>query len=126
MAQRPVVSLTAEAAALLKDIFRKRGDSAPHLRVYVAGRCGSCNGIGASMAIADAPMDIDLVGVSRGVKVVVDRDGAKLLRGSVVRVVKTPDGPAFKLDIANAHCDCHGHERHLNWGGTTTPRSGRR
>lgn len=104
-----MINLTPKAAVLIKEIFKKRGDSTPHLRVYVAGRCGSCNGVGAALSITNAPMDIDTVRISRGVKVITDKYGEPLLRGSTLRVVETKDGPAFKLDNPNSSCTCHGH-----------------
>ena len=104
-----MITLTPQAAALDKKIFKKRGDATPHLRVYVSGRCGNCNGVGVALSVTDAPLDIDIVRVSRGVRVITDKYGGPLLRGSTLRVVKTEDGPAFRLDNPNSSCSCHGH-----------------
>jgi iron-sulfur cluster assembly accessory protein len=106
-AARPV-TLTTDAATLVKDIFRQRGDKTPHLRIYVAGGCGECGAVGYGMVVVAAPREHDMVITSRGVKVVLDPTSAEYITGARLEVVQTDEGPWFHIDnpSVNAQCTC--------------------
>jgi iron-sulfur cluster assembly protein len=99
-----VVSLTEAAAAKLRELTA--GETNPNigLRVYVYS--GGCSGFRYGMMLEDAPTPEDRVMESRGIRVYIDPDSIRYLKGSEIDYVDTLMGAGFTVHNPNAVAAC--------------------
>jgi iron-sulfur cluster assembly protein len=98
-----VVSLTAAAAAKIRDLMAEEADVSV-LRVAIEG--GGCSGFQYGLGFDRAAAEGDLEFECEGVTVVVDPFSAPYLRGATVDYLETIQESGFKIDNPNAVSSC--------------------
>lgn len=99
----PIIALTENAAAEIKNALRQPENAGKTLRIFVEQ--GGCSGMQYSMTFDEKRPD-DLAAEMHGVFVVVDPFSAKYLRGTVVDFSDALTGGGFKLSNPNARHSC--------------------
>ncbi len=91
----PVVTLSAKAAEMVRDILAKEDNDSLALRVYVAG--GGCSGLQYGMALDD-PSDDDVLVHYEGIRVVIDNESLRFIEGSEIDYVDSLMGAGFTVN----------------------------
>ena len=99
----PVVTLTAKASGMVRDILAKEESDSLALRVYVAG--GGCSGLQYGMALDD-PMEGDLTLDQDGIRVVIDSESLRFIEGAEIDYVDSLMGAGFTVNNPNAVSSC--------------------
>ncbi len=99
----PVVTLTAKASGMVRDILAKEESDSLALRVYVAG--GGCSGLQYGMALDD-PMEGDLTLDQDGIRVVIDPESLRFIEGAEIDYVDSLMGAGFTVNNPNAVSSC--------------------
>lgn len=99
------ITITDQAAELVKTTMAEIETEDPHLFIYVAG--GGCSGLQYGMAVSEGEPEIDDVVVyDNGVKIVVDGKSVKYLDGAVINYKEDGLMSGFKIDNPNAEKSC--------------------
>jgi len=99
------ITITDQAAELVKTTMAEIETEDPHLFIYVAG--GGCSGLQYGMAVSEGEPEIDDVVVyDNGVKIVVDGKGVKYLDGAVINYKEDGLMSGFKIENPNAEKSC--------------------
>ena len=98
-----MVTVTAAAAAKLKDLMAKEGSADQGLRVRVRG--GGCSGYEYQLGF-DTPREGDQVIEQDGVKVVIDAKSLLFLAGSEIDFQDGLTGAGFAIKNPNAKGSC--------------------
>lgn len=98
------VILTDIAASKLKDLLDKQNRQGQGIRLQVVR--GGCAGYMYNMDFAQNPVADDTVMEQHGVKLVVDSESLKMLKGVTVDYVETLQGAGFKFENPNATKSC--------------------
>lgn len=101
--EQQVVTLTATASKMVRDILAKEESDSLALRVYVAG--GGCSGLQYGMALDD-PMEDDLLVNYEGIRVVVDPESLRFIQGAEIDYVDGLMGAGFTVNNPNAVSSC--------------------
>lgn len=101
---RPLLSLTAQAAARVATLRQAQGNDKLMLRVAVSG--GGCSGFQYGFSLDDAIRDDDLTFERDGVTVVVDEVSMDLLGGAEIDFVEEMIGSFFQIRNPNASSSC--------------------
>jgi iron-sulfur cluster assembly accessory protein len=112
------ISLSDEAAKIVKDLLAQQDRDDLTLRVYVAG--SGCSGLQYGMALDENVEATDHIFESNGVKMVVDEDSLPYIAGSVVDYVEGPEGAGFRVENPNntpSGCGCGSGEGSCGCGG---------
>jgi iron-sulfur cluster assembly accessory protein len=99
----PVVTLSAKAAEMVRDILAKEDNDQLALRVYVAG--GGCSGLQYGMALDD-PSEEDVTIDYDGIRVVIDNESLRFIEGSEIDYVDSLMGAGFTVNNPNAVSSC--------------------
>ncbi len=100
-----VITLTAQASKMLKEMITEQEKGQSALRVWVQG--GGCSGLSYGMAIDDGePEEGDHILEQDGIKVYVDALSIQYMEGSIVDYVDDPLGGGFKIENPNATGSC--------------------
>ncbi len=104
---KQVITITAEAAANVRQLLEERSLTDHSLRVYVAGI--GCSGPQYGLAFDDNPRETDTVIETEGLSILVDPNSLVYLEGAIVDFVETPQGAGFKIENPNpvATAACH-------------------
>lgn len=102
--EKPPLTLTPNAINKLKSVLEQQDKKDYGIRIQVVP--GGCSGYMYSMDLEKKPSDDDAVQEFEGVRVFVDKNSDKLLRGISVDYVETLQGAGFKFDNPNAHGSC--------------------
>ncbi|HEX6972294.1 MAG TPA: iron-sulfur cluster insertion protein ErpA [Limnochordia bacterium] len=104
MTDTPLIVLTERAGAKVRELLEAREDAADlALRVYISG--GGCSGLSYGMAF-DHVRDDDLVVEEEGIKVVLDPQSARFLKGSRIDFKDALTGGGFAIENPNAVRTC--------------------
>ena len=99
------ITITDQAAELVKTTMAEIETEDPHLFIYVAG--GGCSGLQYGMAVSEGEPEIDDVVVyDNGVKIVVDGKSVKYLDGAVINYKEDGLMSGFKIVNPNAEKSC--------------------
>ena len=99
------ITISDQAAELVKTTMAEIETEDPHLFIYVAG--GGCSGLQYGMAVSEGEPEIDDVVVyDNGVKIVVDGKSAKYLNGAVINYKEDGLLSGFKIENPNAEKSC--------------------
>jgi len=102
---KPIVELTANAAAELKSYLEKQGKPGAALRIFVTA--GGCSGLSYGMVVDDKITDDDFTVEVGGAKVVVDRSSAPFITGSTIDYKSEKlMGGGFVVNNPNAVSTC--------------------
>ena len=118
-----VVTLTDDAKSQFKAMIEKKGNPNLALRVFV--QAGGCSGFSYGMALADVPLDGDVISEVAGIRVFVDSSSAEHLQGATIDYVDSLMGAGFTVLNPNAvsSCGC-GHSFESAKGGGDAHASG--
>lgn len=98
-----MLTITERAAAKVKEIMTQEKRNGAALRVFVAG--GGCSGFRYGMNFDD-PREGDEVAEQHGVKLLVDPNSLRFLKGSSIDWVEDFSGSGFKIENPNAVRSC--------------------
>ena len=98
------ITLTANAAAKVKEIMAQQNPVPSGLRVGVVG--GGCSGFSYSMQFENSAGMMDKIFEFDGVKVYVDATSVMYLNGCIVDYVETLEGAGFKFENPNVKSTC--------------------
>ena len=99
------LTITDQAAELVKNTMAEIETEDPHLFIYVAG--GGCSGLQYGMAVSEGEPEIDDVVVyDNGVKIVVDGKSVKYLDGAIINYKEDGLMSGFKIENPNAEKSC--------------------
>jgi iron-sulfur cluster assembly protein len=99
------ITITEQAAELVKSTMAEIETEDPHLFIYVAG--GGCSGLQYGMAVSEGEPEIDDVVVyDNGVKIVVDGKSVKYLDGAIINYKEDGLMSGFKIVNPNAEKSC--------------------
>ena len=99
------ITITDQAAELVKTTMAEIETEYPHLFIYVAG--GGCSGLQYGMAVSEGEPEIDDVVVyDNGVKIVVDGKSVKYLDGAIINYKEDGLMSGFKIVNPNAEKSC--------------------
>lgn len=101
--QEPVVTITAAAAAKVKELLVQEPEGT-HLRLFVSP--GGCSGYTYGMTLDNELRAGDQVVDQHGVRLLVDVLAARLLRGARVDYTQSMMGEGFTLHNPNAISTC--------------------
>ena len=100
----PVLTVTAEAAAKIKELLVARNLEGYSLRVFVSG--GGCSGLQYGMTLEEKPDKYDTVVNAEGVNLLVDPTSLQYLMGANIDYVDSLMGGGFRIDNPNAVASC--------------------
>lgn len=98
------VILTEAAAYEVKSMMEQNGMPEGFLRISVKG--GGCTGLSYGMSAEESPADNDEVLDCYGVKVLVDKADAPILKGTTVDFKQSLMGGGFAIENPNAIASC--------------------
>ena len=99
----PPISITAEAAAKVKDLLAQE-QPGTHLRLFVTK--GGCSGYTYGMALDNEVREGDQVVDQHEVRVLLDGLTARMLRGAQIDYTRSVMGEGFNLRNPNAVSTC--------------------
>ena len=104
--ETPLLTLTAEAAAKVKELMAEEPDpNAGVLRVAIQG--GSCSGLEYALGFDSEALETDLVAEQHGVRVAVDPFSAPYLEGATIDFVSVEGEEGFAIENPKAlHSSC--------------------
>lgn len=100
---RPTVILTDSAIAKLKEMLAEQGDPTLCFRVFI--KPGGCDGFSYGMAF-DSPEADDEMIERGGVRLLVDQQSSRLLRGAEIDYVTSVTATGFAIRNPNAVSTC--------------------
>ncbi|WP_338471933.1 iron-sulfur cluster assembly accessory protein [Niallia sp. XMNu-256] len=98
------VKITEAAALQIKDMMKQNEEEGSFLRVAVNG--GGCSGLTYGMGFVPEAEENDLTFQLQGLQVVVNKDDAAILSGTVIDYKETLMGGGFTIDNPNAIASC--------------------
>jgi iron-sulfur cluster assembly protein len=98
-----MITITESAGFQIKDMMEQEGESV-FLRVGVKG--GGCSGLSYGMGFEQKASDKDVQLEQHGIKVLVNKDDAKILEGLKIDYKESMMGGGFTIDNPNAIASC--------------------
>jgi iron-sulfur cluster assembly protein len=98
------VKITEAAALQIKDMMKQNEEEGSFLRVAVKG--GGCSGLSYGMGFVQDAEEGDLQFEQHGLQVVVDKEDAAILNGTVIDYKQSMMGGGFTIDNPNAIATC--------------------
>jgi len=102
--EEPDLALTELAATKLKELIEKQGKEGYGVRVGVLK--GGCAGYTYNMDFAQAQQADDQLLEMHGVRLFVDNESFKMLKGVIIDYVETLQGAGFKFENPSAKASC--------------------
>jgi iron-sulfur cluster assembly accessory protein len=102
--ETPVLTVTPEAAAKIKELLQARNIPGYALRVFVAG--GGCSGLQYGMAFEEKPQESDTVVEADGIRLIIDPTSVIYIGGSTIDFVDNLMSSGFRIDNPNAVATC--------------------
>jgi iron-sulfur cluster assembly accessory protein len=111
---KPIVVLTATAKEKLQQVMQAEKEAGSFLKidVFEGGGCACSGGYRYSLSLEEKPANTDLIEDINGVKVVVDKEAAEIIRGSKIDYYESLQRTGFRIENPNVHveaCGCGGH-----------------
>lgn len=100
----PVITITDDAVAQLKNFLQEQGTPDYALRVFVAP--GGCSGLQYGMSVEEEIEDGDTVIDTKGVRLLIDEFSAMYLSGAEIDFVNSLMGGGFTVRNPNAVASC--------------------
>ncbi len=115
MKLQPLVDITPIAREKLSEVLQREGAADQFLRiqVYAGGGCACSGGYRYALSLEKAASPVDFVEEVGGLKIMVDRSNADLIRGSKIDYFESVQRSGFKIENPNVHaeaCGCGGHQ----------------
>ena len=99
-----LVKITEAASLQIKDMMKQNEEEGSLLRVAVKG--GGCSGLTYGMGFVPEAEENDLQFELQGLQVVVNKDDAAILNGTVIDYKESLMGGGFTIDNPNAIATC--------------------
>ncbi|WP_462411122.1 HesB/IscA family protein [Neobacillus sp. Marseille-QA0830] len=99
-----VIVLTEAASLQIKDMMKHNEEEGAFLRVGVKG--GGCSGLSYGMGFDHEVKEDDIQTEQFGIKVLVDRESAPILKGTKIDFKQSMMGGGFTIDNPNAIASC--------------------
>ncbi|WP_134704012.1 iron-sulfur cluster insertion protein ErpA [Ammoniphilus sp. YIM 78166] len=99
-----MIEITESAGSKIKELLTSQENPALFLRVGVQG--GGCSGLTYGMGFDEEQKETDQEFELHGIKVVVDEDSLKLLKGTRIDYKESMVGGGFTIDNPNAIATC--------------------
>lgn len=111
----PLVILTPTAREKLAQVLEQEKATGSYLKieVYQGGGCACSGGYRYSLSLERQVGPSDLVEDVGGIKFLVERQNADLIRGSKIDYFESVQRTGFKIENPNVHteaCGCGGHQ----------------
>ncbi|AKO94566.1 HesB/IscA family protein [Priestia filamentosa] len=101
---KDVVIITEAASHQIKDMMKEHGEEGSYLRVGVKG--GGCSGLSYGMGFEEAPTEADEQLEQHGIKVIVAKEDAAILNGTIIDFKESMLGGGFTIENPNAIASC--------------------
>ena len=98
------ISVSSNAAAKVKEILAKKGETDALLRIRIIG--GGCSGLQYNMDFIKKPEEGDQIVEQDGIRVCIDPKSALVLKGTTLDYSDALMGGGFKLKNPNATSTC--------------------
>lgn len=99
-----MVEITESAGSKIRELLAAQDNPNLFLRVGVQG--GGCSGLTYGMGFDEGQKENDQEFILQGIKVVVDEDSLKVLKGTVIDYKESMVGGGFTIDNPNAIATC--------------------
>jgi iron-sulfur cluster assembly protein len=99
-----IVQITEAAALQIKDMMKQNEEEGSFLRVAIQG--GGCSGLSYGMGFDQEKTDKDIEFEAHGIKVLVDKESASILKGTKIDYKQSMMGGGFTIDNPNAIASC--------------------
>ena len=111
---QPIVNITPAAMGKLTEALANENAADGFLRIEVfeGGGCACSGGYRYALSLEESPRSSDVVEKVGGLKVVVGKTDAELIRGSKIDYFESLQRSGFKIENPNveaAGCGCGGH-----------------
>lgn len=101
---KEVVNLTEAAVLQVKDMMKHNEEEGAFLRVSVKG--GGCSGLSYGMGFDHEVKADDIELEQHGIKILVDRESAPILQGTMIDYKQSMMGGGFTIENPNAIASC--------------------
>ncbi len=104
--QKPIVTLTDQAAAKVQSMMLKEGKTGYALRFGVV--TGGCAGLSYEMKFQKTPYENDIAFKQNGVAIIINQESVEFVKGIEIDYVDTlrESGFKYKNPIAKTSCGC--------------------
>ncbi|WP_018661834.1 HesB/IscA family protein [Heyndrickxia acidiproducens] len=99
-----VVTITEAAAFQIKDMMEKNDEQDAYFRVAVNG--GGCSGLSYGLVFDHEQKADDGVSEQHGIRILVDKESAPILNGTIIDYKQSMLGGGFTIDNPNAIVSC--------------------
>ena len=111
---QPLVNITPMAKQKLSEVLAAENakESILRIEVYQGGGCACSGGYRYALSLEETAGQADIVENVNGLKVMVQKDNADLIRGSKIDYFESLQRTGFKIENPNVHadaCGCGGH-----------------
>ncbi|WP_338750931.1 iron-sulfur cluster insertion protein ErpA [Bacillus sp. FJAT-52991] len=104
MKEVEVVTVTEAAAFQIKEMMKQNEEEGANLRVTVHG--GGCSGLSYGMGFDREIKEDDIELDQQGIHIIVDKDSAPVLKGTVIDYKESLMGGGFTIENPNAIASC--------------------
>ena len=101
---KQIVHLSEAAAIQVKTMQEHNGEEGAYLRIAVKG--GGCSGLSYGMAFDEANEEKDYFDEQHGIQIIVDKEDAPIIKGTVIDFKQSLMGGGFTIDNPNAIASC--------------------
>ena len=101
---KQIVNLSEAAAIQVKTMQQHNGEEGAYLRIAVKG--GGCSGLSYGMAFDEANEEKDYFDEQHGIQIIVDKEDAPIIKGTVIDFKQSLMGGGFTIDNPNAIASC--------------------
>ncbi|MFC5464333.1 HesB/IscA family protein [Lederbergia graminis] len=98
------IILTEAAALQIKDMMKANGEEGAYFRFSING--GGCSGLSYGMSLDQEKADTDTYLEQHGIGIVIDKDSAPIVAGTVIDYKQSLMGGGFTIDNPNALVSC--------------------
>lgn len=99
-----IITLTEAAAFQIKDMMKEHEEEGAYLRIGVKG--GGCSGLSYGMGFDHERNEDDYELEQHGIKILIDKDSAPILQGTVIDYKQSLMGGGFTINNPNAIASC--------------------
>ncbi|PLS18100.1 iron-sulfur cluster assembly accessory protein [Bacillus sp. M6-12] len=99
-----IVNITEAAAFHIKEMMKHNEEEGSFLRVAVKG--GGCSGLSYGMGFEQNSDEQDAILSQHGINILVNKDDAPILNGTVIDYKESMMGGGFTIDNPNAIASC--------------------
>ncbi|MRX73209.1 iron-sulfur cluster assembly accessory protein [Bacillus lacus] len=99
-----LIKITESAALQIKDMMKEHEEESAYLRVSIKG--GGCSGLSYGMGFEHEKKDEDTELLLHDLQILVDKESASILKGTVIDYKQSLMGGGFTIDNPNAIANC--------------------